>query len=687
MVAAEDNALAEIIAQNSVDRLEGDYDKKFQTNYDANNATIDCPMHIDLATDETVEALMSYSSKLGTNALETEEGSSSDAYLWHGLVPIMQTFGVPLCGDGNPTWAINKIMRQKYETYHDKVKGFFGGFHLLLEAHKKRGDLFGPTHMADIFGAFRLTEKQLQWVLHPGDPNQIDSELIMVHLAMHVAAKRAKVNEESQSLGQTVERQKISVSPVDLVDFMLKRAKEKPIAMCILIEIRFAEIIFMLHESEKKSKHHLFIAALKMLLPLFTITHATKYVSMTADFLVDWFCCSDAEKIIFSNAIFTRKTKNGSNIFADRYFEWMVKDLRMWLGKYSTLHHETLIKQVAATLNERKKAKAEGAKVEKNKTDENGIKQLPLDQSFFEVLLYCDETNLWGPGPIKPCKPGPYSKRQRQRASAGGVTSHGDETNDDLNIVDDEHSFLSLSGKVLNKDVLFSLSTGEERARDYFDHFLKDGDWFDPSRSETKGVPLSKINPEIADVEESFMKKEMSRIEIVEFKKLDASYTKDELKRELKCLNDSLMEHGHNKVTKNRDQYKSWSKGAFITCVIEARLKLFQDVPRFLFERKRKLVDEFNLQRAQKNRQFQARINNELQNEIFSLRKTHGRSIYKNEKYLFDCTHQSSSSLSLNNDEQNLNSETGTTSNTVNVVLSPLTVNNRTDMEYSFSPF
>ena len=85
----------------------------------------------------------------------------------------------------------------------------------------------------------------------------------------------------------------------------------------------------------------------------------------------------------------------------------MVKDLRMWLGKYSTLHHETLIKQVAATLNERKKAKAEGAKVEKNKTDENGIKQLPLDRSFFEVLLYCDETNLWGPGPNKPCKPGP----------------------------------------------------------------------------------------------------------------------------------------------------------------------------------------------------------------------------------------------------------------------------------------
>ena len=179
----------------------------------------------------------------------------------------------------------------------------------------------------------------------------------------------------------------------------------------------------------------------------------------------------------------------------------------------------------------------------------------------------------------------------------------------------------------------------------------------------------------------------MSRIEIVQFKKLDASYTKDELKRELKCLNDSLMEHGHNKVTKNRDQYKSWSKGAFITCVIEARLKLFQDVPRFLFERKRKLVDEFNLQRAQKNRQFQARINNELQNEIFSLRKIHGRRIYKNGKYLFDCTHQSSSSLSLNNDEQNLNSETGTTSNTVNVVLTPLTVNNRTDMEYSFSPF
>ena len=165
--------------------------------------------------------------------------------------------------------------------------------------------------MANLFGTFRTIEKQLQWVFQPGDPNQIDSELIMVHLALYVAAIRAKVKIAAG-------RQQIIISPVDLVEFMVERAREEPIAMCILIEIRFAEVIFMLHKSEKRSKYELFIAALKILLPLFTASHAIKYVLMVADFLVDWFCSSEAEKILFAKANFTRKTKNGSKIFADR---------------------------------------------------------------------------------------------------------------------------------------------------------------------------------------------------------------------------------------------------------------------------------------------------------------------------------------------------------------------------------
>ena len=267
----------------------------------------------------------------------------------------MKSFGVPLCGDGNPTWAINKIMHKKYEDYHDKVKGYFGGFHLVLEAHKKRGDLFGPTHLRDFFSSWRTSDKQLDWVMHPGDPNQIDAELIMYHLGMYTAALQAMLQVRNQGSDTHDSNGTRSISPVDLVEYMIGHAKQEHIALCVLIEIRFAEVIFMLHVCEKRSKCEMFIAALKMLLPLFAATHVTKYVSMTADFLVDWICSSEAEKIIFAKTIFTKKTKNGSNIFSDRYFEWIFKDLRQWLGKYSTIHHETLIKRVAATLNDRKK--------------------------------------------------------------------------------------------------------------------------------------------------------------------------------------------------------------------------------------------------------------------------------------------------------------------------------------------
>jgi hypothetical protein len=126
------------------------------------------------------------------------------------------------------------------------------------------------------------------------------------------------------------------------------------LALVILFELRFAEVIFLLRQAEKESRHEIFISCMKYLLPLFSSTHSTKYVLMLSDLLVDWYCSSDAEKIIFAKAILTRKTVNGANIFTDRYVEWMMKDMRIWLGKYASVHHKSLVKQVALTLYDRK---------------------------------------------------------------------------------------------------------------------------------------------------------------------------------------------------------------------------------------------------------------------------------------------------------------------------------------------
>jgi hypothetical protein len=134
----------DIIAITNVVPDSDDPPEQFATNHEANNATIDCQMNMDLVADKTVKSLMNYTASLGMTALNSnskEEDAVDDAE------PIIGSFRVPLLDDGNLSWAINKIIWKNCDDYSNKVKGFFGGLHLVLETHKKRGDMFGPTHL------------------------------------------------------------------------------------------------------------------------------------------------------------------------------------------------------------------------------------------------------------------------------------------------------------------------------------------------------------------------------------------------------------------------------------------------------------------------------------------------------------------------------------------------------------
>mmetsp|Transcript_31618 Transcript_31618/g.36892 ORF Transcript_31618/g.36892 Transcript_31618/m.36892 type:complete len:106 (+) Transcript_31618:791-1108(+) len=57
------------------------------------------------------------------------------------------------------------------------ITKLFGGFHLLLETHKKRGSIFGTTHLRDFFSKLRNSDKQqLDWVMGPEDPKRTWSQ-------------------------------------------------------------------------------------------------------------------------------------------------------------------------------------------------------------------------------------------------------------------------------------------------------------------------------------------------------------------------------------------------------------------------------------------------------------------------------------------------------------------------------
>ena len=208
---------------------------KFDTNMEANNAVGDRTMKKDLNATSTQVALMEYAIELLKKAtgLEVQPGS-----FWERIPTIMSSYGVPLCGDGLPTYGIKSVLKKETETYLKKVIAFFGGFHVGLTAHKKRGAIFANSHLNDVFSSWRTTNGQLKWVTEPGDPNQIESELPMYVLGMYTGAMRAMlIVKIAEAEAQDDDVEEIKVSPGDVVDFMINRLKEEPLVFVMLIRL------------------------------------------------------------------------------------------------------------------------------------------------------------------------------------------------------------------------------------------------------------------------------------------------------------------------------------------------------------------------------------------------------------------------------------------------------------------
>ena len=72
--------------------------------------------------------------------------------------------------------------------------------------------------------------------------------------------------------------------------------------MGILLDLRLAEVSMMIRDAEKSGDHgdvDLFLAALRLALPIFAVTHAVKYVRCICEFLKWWETASDAMRMTF----------------------------------------------------------------------------------------------------------------------------------------------------------------------------------------------------------------------------------------------------------------------------------------------------------------------------------------------------------------------------------------------------
>lgn len=126
----------------------------------------------------------------------------------------------------------------------------------MLETHKLRGKMFGYAHLREVWGHWRSTKAQLDWVMFPGDPNQVEDELVMYYLGAIAAAIKELVDHREERNEDT------DISAFDVFTFMQDAAQRTPIAQSIYNELRFAEVIFLLQLAEEKCDANMFASQL-----------------------------------------------------------------------------------------------------------------------------------------------------------------------------------------------------------------------------------------------------------------------------------------------------------------------------------------------------------------------------------------------------------------------------------------
>lgn len=118
--------------------------------------------------------------------------------------------------------------------------------------------------------AWRNTIPRREWFKFPSDPRQREKEHPWYLLVLYVAvAVQLTDSEEGRDL-----------SAPDVYEFMLQRAKEYPLCMLVLLEMRLATVAKMMKNAERigeRGSVEPFLTAVKFAMRLFAMTHKTNY--------------------------------------------------------------------------------------------------------------------------------------------------------------------------------------------------------------------------------------------------------------------------------------------------------------------------------------------------------------------------------------------------------------------------
>ena len=304
---AEDDTQEEVISKKTLN--------------EANNATSLPSIPLDLNTNEAVKVLADFGIYLCK--LQKEADVLADpAGFWENMKTITEKVGIYLPCDGNPTYALSVLKRNHPETYK-LIKLCKGGFHSMKELICQKNKLTEPVHLGDTAKSWRKSDKQRLFFMEPSDPNQFLAENFYFVIGFYLVMIDGLIIERTDA-GYDCPTQ---VSAVDVNNYVIKRAKEQPLVVSFLNDIRLSEIVLMYQYAEREANLKLYQSACKFSGPVYATTNATKYVSMESDELVEWRLKSQLDREIYEKFAFFRKTQNGQNIYGDRFVEWIVEEI------------------------------------------------------------------------------------------------------------------------------------------------------------------------------------------------------------------------------------------------------------------------------------------------------------------------------------------------------------------------
>ena len=240
---------------------------------------------------------------------------------------------------------------------------------------------------------------------------------------------------------------------------------------------------------------------------------------------------SEAEKAVYDEFVLFQKTKNGKTIFSDRSVEWSIRDIRQRVGKFFNDALPAKLNSIVLEMENIKKwndvnGEVDGAAQKSKKCE------IKLDNAFIEPYLFCELANIWLGKPMA-VQPKPFFDR---------VNCQGEETG--LELLGSSENLYSPSGTKIFKDVLFTISQGFERSKNYFEKFHVYGDLNEASRPH-----------KLTDLKQVMVNDNTMKVELMLAVSLDADelktsrvYTVERLKEEIQLLNKRLSDLGMNKL-------------------------------------------------------------------------------------------------------------------------------------------